>query len=153
ERIIGGGRSFARRSSHRRQRAIDGGEPATERGHRTKLELRGARRRAALAVQHLDREPAEAIHHGEAVLVGRIVAGIDAAPAGEGGLVEKSGDRRALVAAARLELDHFAPKNDTELRLLHGEALPKARDAGAIGGRQAVVKGEAATLVLEKETR
>src|SRR5690348_191506 len=110
----------------RRKDAIDGPKPTMEGRDRTKAEPRGARRRAALAVEHLDGESAETVHHGKAVLVGGVVAGIDRATAGEGRLGEKGGDRRALVTAAWLKLDHLAPKNDTDERLLRSKASRKA---------------------------
>src|SRR5690348_17072830 len=97
----------------RREGVIDRAKPAMKCGNRAKLELRCARPGTALAILHLDRESAAVVHHREAVLIGGVVAGIDRAPAGEGWFSEESGDRRALVAAARLKLDHLAPKNDT----------------------------------------
>src|SRR6185312_4524391 len=132
----------------------EGGQPHMQGGDRRQAMARlSAASAACLGIGDLDREAAQPVDGGEAVLIGGVVSGINRHPAGEGRLGDEIGDRRPLVAAAGDELDHLATLDEPELRLGGGDLACPLAGRGGVVRRQPVVQRQAAALVLDAEPR
>src|SRR5690242_8298693 len=174
KRVIGGGSARARagsstRDEGARSRAFFAFRAARARRYRptlgesTEPSMQGRHRRECIAgrtqpsprlrPKHANREPAPSIDLGKAILVRRIIPGIDRAPAEERRFGEERRDGPPLIHAARLELDDFAPLDQSQFGIGRGELAGKTADGGTVARRLAVVERKAAALVFQVHAR
>ena len=99
-----------------------------------------------------DRDPATVLDLGKSVLVGCVVSDKNRLASEERRLAEKSADCRALVGAARLELDdHFAGDQPQRATCLTFQSFGKHVDFRGTFRRRAVMKRQRASFVLQNK--